>query len=306
MKNIISVVGPTASGKSDLSVALARYYDGEIVSVDSMQIYRHMNIGTAKITPYETQGIVHHMIDCFEPYENCSVQKFISLARKSVDDILARGKRCILVGGTGLYVDHLIHDTQFIDIPTDIALRSQLDALSQQQLCEKLNQLDPVTMGRLHPNDKKRVIRAIEIFLLTGKSIRHWEELSHEGNDPLDVTMIGLTFADRERLYKRINERVDRMINDGLVDEVRHLMSINGFSKSTAADGIGYKEICRYINGEILLEEAVEQIKQNTRRYAKRQGTWFRRNPKIRWIAVDRCKSFEEIKRSAIKMIERD
>ncbi len=306
MKKIVSVIGPTASGKTGLSVALAKQYSGEIVSVDSMQIYRHMNIGTAKITEQEMQGVPHHMIDCLDPVENCSVQKFVSMARSAVDNILSEGKKCFLVGGTGLYVDHLIQDTRFIDIPTDENLRSELNQQSTQQLCTKLSQMDPETMDRLHPNDKKRVIRAIEVFLLTGRSIRYWEAQSHIDNNPLDVTMIGLTFDNRDLLYQRINDRVDKMIVDGLVDEVKSLMNIEGFYQSTAADGIGYKEIRSYIIGEITLSQAIEQIKQNTRRYAKRQITWFRRNPQIHWIAVDQCASLDEIKNMAIEIIERE
>ena len=306
MCKIISVVGPTASGKTRLSVELAKKLSAQIVSADSMQIYRKLDIGTAKVTSAEMQGITHHMINCFEPTENCSVQNFISMARNKIDQLISAGINCVLVGGTGLYVDHLIQDTQFVDMPSNDGLRKKLNAKDEQELYALLSNLDPVVAKRLHPNDKKRVVRALEIYELTGKSIVYWEELSHENSNPLQVTMIGLNYVDRQVLYDRINERVDIMFDLGLEQEVRSLKLIDGFEGSTAAEAIGYKEMIRYLNGEISIDEAKEQIKQNTRHYAKRQITWFKRNPNIHWINVESGMSFEEIYQKALEIVERN
>ncbi len=305
MKKIISVVGPTASGKTALSVGIAKTLDAEIVSVDSMQIYRGMNIGTAKVTAEERQGIVHHMIDCFDANENCNVQKFITMARTAVDDVLSRDKACVLAGGTGLYVDHLISDTQFVDIPTDTELREKLNALQSEELLSMLESKDPISFAKLHANDKKRIVRALEVVLLSGKSISYWDALSHRDSQPLDAVMIGLSFADRDRLYARIDKRVDLMIEEGLVDEVRSLLSIDGFLDSTASAAIGYKEIISYLKNEITLDAAVALIKQNTRHYAKRQLTWFRRNPKIHWIEIGTNTSADFVLEQAIEIISR-
>ncbi|MBQ6946406.1 MAG: tRNA (adenosine(37)-N6)-dimethylallyltransferase MiaA [Clostridia bacterium] len=306
MNKIISVIGPTASGKTKLSVALAKKYNAEIVSVDSMQIYREMNIGTAKITPDEMQGIPHYMIDCFWPTEVCSVSKFVALARNYVDDILSRNKNCVLAGGTGLYVDHLIQDTQFVDMPSDPSLRSQLNNHSCEELMSRLQAMDPRAAARLHLNDKKRIVRALEVILLTGKSILYWEEQSHVGSSPLPAIMIGLNFTDREYLYERINQRVDLMLEQGLEREVIALKEYPGFVGSTASEGIGYKEILRYLDGEISLQESVDLIKQSTRRYAKRQITWFKRNPLVNWIDVDRYTAFSEVLEQSFRIIERN
>lgn len=306
MSKIISVIGPTASGKTALSVALAKHYDGEIVSVDSMQLYKNMDVGTAKVTKSEMQGVPHHMIDVLMPWENCSVQRFVTMARQCVDDVVARNRYCILAGGTGLYVDHLIQDTQFADMPADADLREELNGLSGEVLLERLRDLDPKASQRLHVNDKKRIVRALEIVLLTGKSILYWEEQSHVNSSPLPAIMIGLNFIDRNYLYERINKRVDLMMDNGLLEEVLSLKSLPGFSNSTAAAGIGYKEILQYLGGKVTLEEAVEAIKQNSRRYAKRQITWFKRNEAIHWIDISRESEFETILQQAIDIVERN
>jgi len=305
MKKIISVVGPTASGKTALSIGLAKEFNAEIVSVDSMQIYRLMNVGTAKVTSLEQQGIPHHMIDCFEPYENCNVQKFISLAREAVDDVISRGKNCVLAGGTGLYVDHLISDTKFVDVPTDLELREKLSQKKDDELWTMLENYDPISFARLHYNDKKRIIRALEVVLLTGKSIAYWDELSHLDSDPLDAVMIGLNFVDRDYLYERIEQRVDNMVQSGLVEEVKQLMQIEGFEGSTASAAIGYKEIISALKNGTPLEESIEKIKLNTRRYAKRQLTWFRRNKNIHWIDICRNTTSDDVLNLAVEIIQR-
>ncbi len=305
MKIIISVVGPTASGKTALSVGLAKHFDAEIVSVDSMQIYRKMNVGTAKVTCEEQQGITHHMIDCLEPTQNCNVQRFVSMARAAVDDVLSRGKKCILAGGTGLYVDHLLSDTKFVDIPTDFELRDKLNNLPNDELLAMLESKDPDSFAKLHANDKKRIVRALEVVLLTGKSISVWDALSHFESDPLDAVTIGLNFVDREQLYARIDKRVDLMIENGLLNEVEQLIKLGGFVGSTASAGIGYKELISYFNNEITLDEAILQIKKNTRHYAKRQLTWFRRNKNIQWIEISENKTSFDILNEAIEIVDR-
>ena len=305
MNKIISVVGPTASGKTALSVGLAETFDAEIVSVDSMQIYRGMDIGTAKVTDTERRGIAHHMIDCLDPNENCNVQKFVTMARRAVDDVVGRGKNCVLAGGTGLYVDHLLSDTKFVDVPTDLNLRSQLNQLQDEELGSMLRDKDPEAFSRLHPNDRKRIVRALEVFLLTGKSIGYWDAVSHDGSDPLNAVMIGLNFVDRSQLYARIDQRVDAMMEDGLLSEVRYLLTIDGFVGATAAAAIGYKEIISYLNHEISLDEAVAKIKLNTRHYAKRQLTWFKRNRDINWIDISAETSADDILNQAIQIVYR-
>lgn len=303
MKSVVSIVGPTASGKTGLSVALAGRYDAEIVSMDSMQIYRGMDIGTAKVTPAEMQGIPHYMIDIADPNSPYSVQQFVLAARKCVDDILSRGKMCILVGGTGLYLEHLIQDTKFADIPTDFELRERLNRIAQDELWAMLEQKDPASAARLHPNDKKRIVRALEVVELSGKTVGEWDKISHIGSKPLDVDMIGLAFDNRDVLYNRINNRVDLMLQNGLVEEVSNLAKSDEFRRSNAADAIGYKEILLYLDGQISLDEAIELIKLNTRHYAKRQYTWFRRYPNICWISVD---SSADLLQSAIQFVERN
>lgn len=305
MKNIISVVGPTASGKTALAVELAKQLNGEVVSVDSMQIYRGMNIGTAKATSAEQQGISHHMMDCLEPNENCNVQMFVSMARTAVDEVLHRGKRCVLAGGTGLYVDHLLSDTKFVDIPTDLSLRERLSNLPDKELLAMLESKDPSSFIKLHANDKKRIVRALEVFMLTGKSISVWDSMSHLNSQPLDAVIIGLNFTDREQLYARIDKRVDIMFENGLLREVEQLLKVDGFIGSTASSGIGYKELISYFNNEVSLDEAIFQIKKNTRHYAKRQLTWFRRNKQVNWIEISENTTSLEVLKEAIKIVQR-
>ncbi len=306
MSKIISVVGPTASGKTALSIALAKEYDAEIVSVDSMQIYRGMDIGTAKVEPQYRSQVKHHMIDVLEPFENCNVRMFVEMARAAVDDVLERGKNCVLAGGTGLYVDHLIQDTRFVDIPGDEKLRAQLSSLTETELYKMLQKQDPAAASRIHANNKKRIVRAMEILTLTGKSITYWNKQSHLNSDPLNAVMIGLNFSNREKLYHRIERRVDIMFEQGLTEEVKSLLSINGFEGSTASDGIGYKELIEFFNNQCTLEQAKETIKRNTRRYAKRQLTWFKRNPDIHWINIDDSTSFDDIVKCAKEFIEEE
>ncbi len=302
MASIVSVVGPTASGKTALGIALAKQLGAHVISMDSMQIYQKMDIGTAKVKPEEMMGVPHHMIDIASPAEKYSVRQFVEKARGIVDELLKQNISVVLVGGTGLYLDHLIRDTRFAEVDTDEHLRVALSQKSARDLYDELAEVDPSSAARLHPNDKKRVTRALEIYLTSGKTATYWNEKSHCDSRPLDVVMIGLSYSDRETLYERIDKRVDKMISLGLEQEVRSLLSMDGFLHSTAAKAIGYKEMILYLQGEITLESAVLMIKQNTRRYAKRQLTWFRHETDIHWLEADR--PFDRILADALAVIK--
>lgn len=302
---VYAVVGPTASGKTALSVALAKKLGGQIVSCDSMQVYKGLDIGTAKVTEKEKNGVIHHMIDIVSPTEDYSVWKYKETARNIIDDLISRGIPVIIAGGTGLYFDHLIADTQFVDVPTDVKLRKSLMEQPSDELFNKLREVDSVSADKLNINDKKRIVRALEIYLLTGKTVGYWNDLSHRGSSPLEAVIFGLKFADRGELYERINKRVDLMVQDGLVEEVQRLLSLDGFIASTAADAIGYKEIIQHLQNDCSFEDAIEQIKLNTRHYAKRQLTWFRRNPNIHWLTVHGNSTMEDMLLQVLQILER-
>lgn len=280
MNNIICVVGPTASGKTKLSIELAKHYNGEVLSCDSMQIYRHMDIGTAKPTKEEMGGIVHHMIDVAQPGESFSVSRYVEMADRSLQDILSRGKTCIIAGGTGLYVDSLIAGRSFSPFP-ETGRRQELEKLCEEKgveyLREYLRTFDPESAERLH--DARRIIRACEVYLETGKTITQ-HNLETQAIPPKYTPLwLGLDFADRQQLYDRIDRRVDLMMEQGLLDEIKALSL-----SSTCLQAIGYKEPLAALRGEITMAQAIEKIKQESRRYAKRQLTWFRRNKHIHWI----------------------
>lgn len=287
MKNIICIAGPTASGKTGLAVTLAKALDGEVVSCDSMQIYRRMNIGTAKPTTEEMQGIPHHMLDVAEPDEDYSVSRYVEAADACVQDILARGKTVILCGGTGLYMDSLIAGRSFAPFPST-GQRELLEQYADEQGIESiysmLKDADPETAERLHLSDRKRIIRAMEVFLETGLPISWHNAQSRQIPPKYDPMWLGMDFADRQMLYDRIDRRVDRMMEEGLEAEVRALLADGIPAKCTAMQAIGYKELAQAICGERTTAQAVDAIKQGSRRYAKRQLTWFRRNANIRWL----------------------
>ncbi len=283
---IIAVVGPTASGKSALAVALAKELDGEIISCDSMQIYKGMDIGTAKVTKDEMQGIPHHLIDITEPVGDFSCADYSVLAKQAVNDIQGRKKQVIFCGGTGLYLDSVIGISGFSEAGTDEAFRAEMARLCPEELHKKLQAIDPVSAQSTHANNVKRVIRALEIYHLTGKTKSYFDARSREIKPPYRSTVIGIDFRDRQALYERINLRVDIMLQNGLLDEVKRL-DCPEFRASVASEGIGYKEILKYLDGDITLPEAVEQIKQGSRNYAKRQRTWFKRNKDIKWLYND-------------------
>lgn len=286
--DLLVICGPTASGKTALSVELARRLGGEVVSADSMQIYRRMDIGTAKPTPEEMGGVPHHMIDVADPEENYSVARYVSDAVPIVDDILARGRVPVVAGGTGLYIDNLIAGRQFAPFGEDGGLRRDLQARAEAEglpvLLEELRRVDPEAAGRLHPNDEKRIIRALEVFLSTGKTITQHNAESAAVPPRYHPLIIGLDFDDREHLRRRIDLRVDEMMERGLEEEVRSLLRSGVPPHCTAMQAIGYKEIVRAIREGRPAQEGAEEVKLRSRQYAKRQLTWFRRNSSIHWF----------------------
>lgn len=303
-ERLLTIVGPTAVGKTKLSIALAKAFQGEIISGDSMQVYKGMDIGTAKIKPEEQEGIPHHLIDILEPHQSFSVTQFQELTKKCIREINSRGKLPILVGGTGLYVQSVTHDFRFPEVHDPKLRQKWLTYLARhgkEKLFEELKAIDPHYAQKLHPNNTRRVIRALEIMEATGKSMacyqRDWKRSS-----PYDLVMIGLDM-ERELLYERINERVDQMLEEGLVDEVKALLKKGVPQTATAMQAIGYKEMVEYLEGELTLEEAVEKIKRNTRRFAKRQLTWFRRMEAIRWFEVKKGANFSDLAKNIIHYV---
>lgn len=291
---VLAVVGPTASGKTALAVELARRLDGEVVSADSMQIYCGMDVASAKPTQAEMRGVPHHMLSILSPDTPYSVASYVRDAAVCIRDIYARGKTVILAGGTGLYVDNLLTGTAFVEVPADLALRKTLEAqyddLGGETMLQRLAEADPETARRLHANDKKRIVRALEVLAQTGMQPSQLDAASHDKPSPYAATYIGLNFRDRAALYRRIDRRVDAMLAVGLLDEARAFYSTNA---ATAAQAIGYKELKPFLDGELPLQTAVENLKRATRRYAKRQITWFKRNEAIHWLYPDTCTSGE-------------
>lgn len=284
---IVCVVGPTASGKTDYAIDLALSRGGEVVSCDSMQIYRYMDIGTAKPPREEMRGVPHHMLDFVEPGTDYSVADFVRDARACIADILARGRLPVLCGGTGLYVDSIINQIEFAEEKRDGALRRELKELAEREgpgaVHAILRAEDPAAAEAIHPNNVKRVIRALEIIRTTGLTKAEADRRARK--EPVyDAALFGMEM-ERERLYRRIDLRVDRMMEQGLLEEVRRLLDMGVPRQSTAMQAIGYKELVLYLDGGCSLEEAVETVKRESRRYAKRQMTWFRRNPEIQWIS---------------------
>lgn len=298
MNNIICVVGPTASGKTRLSIELCRQYNGEVLSCDSMQIYRGMNIGTAKPTLEEMQGIPHHMIDILDPGESFSVGRYVEMADPILQDILARGKTCVIVGGTGLYVDSLIAGRSFAPFP-ETGKRQELEALADSRGIEAviamLREFDPDSAGRLHPGDRRRIIRAAEVYLETGKTITQHNLETQAIPPKYRPLWLGLDFTHRSELYERIDRRVDEMMAQGLVAEIQALLAAGTPPTATSLQAIGYKEPMAALAGTISMEQAVEAVKQESRRYAKRQLTWFRRNKDIHWIFNQEPVSFSAV-----------
>ena len=302
MNNLICIAGPTASGKTALSISLAKELNAEIVSCDSMQVYRRMDIGTAKPTLEEREGIVHHMLDVAEPWEDFSVSRYCRMASPIVDDIISRGKTAIIVGGTGLYMDSLIKGTDFAPFPST-GVRQRLEAMPIEQVYAQLASVDAPSAERLHLSDKKRIIRALEIYLETGQTMTEHDLRTQAIPPKYKPLWLALTDEDRQTLYDRIDRRVDAMLEMGLLDEIRALLCDGISPKATALQAIGYKEFVAALNGECTVEAAADQVRQSSRRYAKRQLTWFRRNPAMHWLVRRRNAAGDEILSAARQII---
>lgn len=305
---VVSIVGPTASGKTKLAVKLAQKFNGEIVSADSMQIYKGMQIATAKPTVDETEGIKHHLIDFVSPDETYSVAMFVKDASKCIADINSRGKLPFIVGGTGLYVDSLLNNITFNEEQRDEKLSLELRKIYEEQgidtLLEMLSEFDIDSANRLKTEkNPKRIIRAIEFYKTTGITITEQNEKTKLVKSPYNPIKIGLNFKDRAKLYERVNKRVDLMLENGLVNEAKEVLSSK--LSFTSIKAIGYKELMPYFNGEKTLDECVEKLKMETRRYAKRQITWFKRDLNINWLYADEYNSFEELLSKAVEIIKK-
>lgn len=291
---IICVVGATASGKTDLAVKLAKAVDGEIISADSMQVYKNMPIATAVATKEEQDGVPHHLVEFLDTDQTFSVADFVERAKVLIDEITARGRVPIVAGGTGLFVDSLVKNISFSQVGSNAEIRNELAEKSNEELFEKLLELDPNAAEDIHPNNRKRVIRALELCM-SGTSKTEQNENSMLIDSPYDALYIGIGYKERQRLYDRINKRVDLMLEAGLENEARQMLGKQGL---TARQAIGHKELQPYIDGNITLDEAVEGLKRETRRYAKRQLTWFRRNENINWLYADEMSRDELVEKA--------
>ena len=304
---LIAIVGPTASGKTSLAVEVCKALNGEAVSCDSMQIYKGMDIATAKPTAEEMQGITHHLIGFAEPDEVFSVAKYCESAKKIIEDIHSRGKTAVIVGGTGLYYSSLVDNVEFLPEETDFEYREQLkkkaEAHGAQSLLDELAAIDPEAASRLHPNNLGRIIRALEIYRTTGKTITEQNELSRINASEFETVAICLDSRDRQYLYDRINRRVDIMMENGLVEEAKTFFE-NPLGR-TAKQAIGYKELNPYFEGEKSLEDCIDNLKMQTRRYAKRQLTWFRRDERMNFIYIDDYACPEDMLEATLEIIER-
>ena len=304
MNNIICIAGPTASGKTALAVELAKRFNGEVVSCDSMQIYRRMDIGTAKPFPEERQGIPHHMIDVAEPDEDFSVSRYCEMASPIVDDIVARGKTAIIAGGTGLYMDSLIKGNDFAPFPSTGCrerLEAQCDEMGMDFMMNMLREIDPEAAERIH--DRKRMIRALEVYQETGETITEHNRKTQLIPPKYNPLWFGLDFESRQELYDRIDLRVDIMLQQGLVKEIQDLLASGIPEKCTAMQAIGYKEFVDALDGRCTIEEAAAQVQQSSRRYAKRQLTWFRRNKAMNWLTRHPGEDAEEILERATRIV---
>lgn len=301
--NLLVLAGPTAVGKTRISIDIAKKINGEVISADSMQIYKFMDIGTAKVKAKEMKDIPHFLIDIIYPDEEFTVADFKHNAEKYIEKINKKGHIPIVVGGTGLYLNSLVYELKFTKVKANERFREKYNELANeygnQYIYNKLSQIDPESLKKINPNDRKRVIRALEIYHETGKPMSYFNKNFRKEVDKYNLLIIGLTM-DRSKLYSRINKRVDSMINKGLIEEVEGLIKMGYTRDLTSMKAIGYKEIIAYLKGEIELEEAIRVLKRNTRRYAKRQETWFKRDSRIKWIDVDQFNSIDEISKYII------
>lgn len=302
---LLVILGPTAVGKTELSLKIAQETDGEIISADSMQIYKEMDIGTAKVSEIDQKSIKHHMIDILNPDFNFSVADYKEKVDKIIPEIIKRDHLPILAGGTGLYIKAVIDGFLFPDMNKDYELRKKLkeyaDKYGNKYIHNKLKKIDPQLAENVHPNDIKRVIRGIEVYKQTGKTLTHYKKLQKKRPDRYNALKIGLK-RNRQELYKRINKRVDIMLEKGLIEEVKKLLN-NGYNiSSTAMQGLGYKEIIGYLEGEYDLKEAIRILKRDTRRFAKRQISWFKRDPEIKWFNLS-CENKMIVYKEILKLI---
>jgi len=305
-KPLVIIAGPTAVGKTDISIEIAKRLNGEIVSADSMQIYKFLDIGSAKPTKEEMQNITHYLIDEIDPRTKFSVSEYRDLAKKYIEKIIAKDKLPIVTGGTGLYINSLIYEMDFSNTSSDKAIREKLtkeyEKYGSEYLHDKLKEVDSESAERIHPNNTQRVIRALEIYYSTGEGIKDFSKDLIESKD-YDSILIGLG-RDRQELYERINKRVDIMFNEGLLEEVKRLVNMGMKVEDISMKGIGYKEVIGYLDGEYDLNRAIELIKRNTRRYAKRQITWLKRYKKMKWFNLDENTNKEKIISNIIDFIE--
>lgn len=301
---VLVVCGPTASGKTKLAVDLAKRFGGEIIGADSMQVYKGMSIGTAKPSAEETREVPHHLIDFLEPDSAFSVAEYVRLAKQVIKDVAGRGRLPVLAGGTGLYINSLLDNISFENIEADEGLRAKLKSLAEEKggafLHEMLAGRDPELAEKLHPNNTGRIIRALEVCELTGVPMSEHMRRARQNPSEYDACMLGLRYSDRGALYERIDRRVDLMLEQGLIEEAKSLFDA-GFT-GTASQAIGYKELFGYFSGKEPLSEAVENIKRETRRYAKRQMTWFKRDGRIRWFDVDKYEGYDDLLAAAAKI----
>ena len=303
---VIALFGPTASGKTKLSIELAKHYGGEIISADSMQVYKKMEIGTAKPTKDEMQGVVHHLVDFLEPTERFNVAWYSELAKEKIFEIHSRGKIPIIAGGTGLYIRSVLENVEFTDNDVDIELRESLqkkaEELGAQGIYDELCKIDPQYASTFHYNNVKRTLRALELYYSSGITMTKQYEISKRNETPFEACKLALAYKDRQILYDRINLRVDLMLEAGLLSEAKEV--INGDFRNTAVQAIGYKELMPYFEDKITLDEAVENIKMESRRYAKRQLTWIRREENLEYLYADELGSFEKVFEKAKETID--
>ena len=304
---LIVICGPTASGKTSLGIELAKHIGGEIISADSMQIYKGMDIATAKPTAEEMCEVPHHLISIIDPDTEFSVADYLTLAREKITEIYSRGKMPIVVGGTGLYISSLVDNISFENAYTDGSVRKKLtdeaEKIGREAMLDRLREIDPETAEGLHANNITRIIRALEIYELTGMKFSEHKTVSRMNESPYKVCMVGLDFTDRNVLYDRINHRVDIMAEQGLVEEARTVYE-SGHKMKTAHQAIGYKELIPYFDGENTLDECLDFLKMQTRRYAKRQLTWFRRDERIVWIKLDEILNKRKIIMDCLNIVE--
>lgn len=307
-KPLIILTGPTAVGKTDLSIDLAKAVNGEIVSADSMQVYKYMDIGSAKIKPEEMKGIRHHLVDAIEPNEDFNVVRFQKMAKAALDEIYKNGKIPIVTGGTGFYIQALLYDIDFEDTKEDTSYRNTLEALAEEKGCEyvhkMLEEVDKKAAMEIHPNNTKRVIRALEYFKETGRPISEHNEEQRRKDSPYQFVYFVLN-RERATLYDRINLRIDQMLEAGLLDEVKSLAE-KGYTKDMVSmQGLGYKEILAYLDGEMTMEEAIYILKRDTRHFAKRQLTWFKREKDVTWIDLDTFQSRQQVLNEMIQICKK-